>query len=208
MDIVFKDIKNYEGYYQISNTGIVKSLSRVVMHLPNMPRKLEEKILQEAYTVNGYSIVSLWKEGKGYNKYVHKLVATAFIPNPTKLPEVNHEDGNKTNNIPSNLKWCTRKYNVQHALTTGLISIRGNSKVAKLSNEDRFEIAVYYVTTEMSTYDISYLFNVGHNAIWKVLKNYIKDNRGTALSSAIQYKLKHNNPCRPFSPLKIHKVEV
>lgn len=68
----------------------------------------------------GYKLVSLWKNNKEYKKYVHRLVAEAFIPNPNNYLEVNHIDGNKDNNNLSNLEWCNRKYNQRHAIENGL----------------------------------------------------------------------------------------
>lgn len=70
---------------------------------------------------NGYSYVGLSKEGKVKYFKVHQLVAKAFIPNEGKYNEVNHKDGNKNNNDVSNLEWCTHRYNMQHAVRTGLL---------------------------------------------------------------------------------------
>ena len=107
---IFKDIEGYEGLYQISNYGNVKSLGN--------DKTRKEKILKIKKTILGYLTVNLSKQGK-YNTYrVHRLVATAFIDNPQNLPEVNHKDENKTNNHVINLEWCERKYNVNYGTRT------------------------------------------------------------------------------------------
>ena len=120
---IWKTIKNYEGLYQISNKGNVKSLGRWVYYKNKGKRWQEEKILKNHKDKDGYLIVVLCKEGKQKTFKVHRLVAQAFIPNPNNLPQVNHKDENKENNFvyinedgtadleKSNLEWCTNEYN-------------------------------------------------------------------------------------------------
>lgn len=111
----WRDIEGYEGLYQVSNYGNVKSL--------NYRRTGKEKMLSPNANNCGYLYVNLWKEGKMKYKQIHQLVAKAFIQNPLNLPQVNHKDENKTNNFVfvrqdgtvdqerSNLEWCTQGYN-------------------------------------------------------------------------------------------------
>lgn len=110
---VWKDIQDYEGLYQVSNLGRVRSLGRPVFNAikhGNIWRK--GKILKPIKTQNtGYYCVSLVKDKHLKRKSIHRLVAEAFIPNPNDLPQVNHKDENKANNQVSNLEWCTSKYN-------------------------------------------------------------------------------------------------
>ena len=98
---IWKDIEGYEGLYQVSNLGRVKSL--------NYHRTGKEGIL-EGYG-NDYLQVNLCKDGNREQPLVHVLVATAFIENPDNLPEVNHKDENKYNNCMDNLEWCSHSYN-------------------------------------------------------------------------------------------------
>ena len=114
----WKDIKNYEGYYQISDAGNVKSVGRV-LKTKKGKRTLPEKI-RTPINVHGYLYCELWKENKHQKYAVHRLVADAFIPNTRNLPMVNHLDGNKTNNNVYNLEWCTCSENNLHAYRTGL----------------------------------------------------------------------------------------
>lgn len=100
---IWKDIKGYEGLYQVSNLGRVKSL--------NYNHTGKEKILKEGKCSGGYVCVHLCKKGKMRTVLIHRLVAQAFIPNPDNLPQVNHKDENKQSNIVENLEWCDQNYN-------------------------------------------------------------------------------------------------
>lgn len=102
MKEIWKDISGYEGEYQVSNLGNVRSL--------NYRRSGELKLLKQA-TTNGYKQITLSKNGKCKSYNVHRLVAIAFIPNPNNYKEVNHKDEDKSNNNVNNLEWCTREYN-------------------------------------------------------------------------------------------------
>ena len=120
-----KDIKGYEELYKISRSGKVKGLKRFVLinRTNSEPyyKIFHEKILDGHVSNKGYLRIDLWKEGQSKKHSIHKLVASAFVPNPFNLPEVNHKDGNKLNNNDWNLEWTTRKENQEHALKTGLL---------------------------------------------------------------------------------------
>ena len=115
MNEEWKDIPGYEGRYQVSNLGRVKSLARVcnvgqhsaAYHLP-------EKIMRPKVRKSGYSLVSLNKDGVAKDEYIHRLVAQSFIPNEGGLPYINHKDENPRNNRVDNLEWCTPKYNANY----------------------------------------------------------------------------------------------
>lgn len=112
----WRDIKGFEGMYQISNLGRVKSLERLSIQNHLLP----EKILRTAHAQSGYVDVSLYKDGKRYHRKPHRLVAEAFIPNPDNLPEVDHIDTNKDNNCVDNLHWVTHSENHLNPLTVEL----------------------------------------------------------------------------------------
>ena len=101
--MIWKNIKGYEGLYQVSDEGEVRSL--------NYRGNGEIQVLRSANNNYGYPTVVLVKNGKHKTHTVHRLVASAFLSNPENLPYINHKDENRTNNTVSNLEWCTPTYN-------------------------------------------------------------------------------------------------
>lgn len=119
---MWKDIKGFEGIYEISDSGIVRSKDRNCIDSVGRKRYREGKILNPDIAPNGYYRVTLAKDGKRAQKYLHRLLAEYFIPNPKNLPQVNHKDGNKLNCALDNLEWVSVKENVIHAYKHGLIN--------------------------------------------------------------------------------------
>lgn len=103
---IWKDIEGYEGLYQVSNTGKVRSL--------NYRRTGKTKVIKQSTDKLGYKSVFLCKDGKNKGYLVHRLVALAFIPNPNNYPVINHKDENPSNNYYKNLEWCTQEYNCNY----------------------------------------------------------------------------------------------
>ena len=113
---VWKDIQGYEGLYQVSNFGRVKSLGRFVDNLVRGHYWQEERILKTCKRTNGYIGVGLCKDGKAKNFNIHRLVAIAFIPNLENLPQIDHINAIKTDNTVKNLRWVTAKENINNPL--------------------------------------------------------------------------------------------
>lgn len=103
---IWKDIEGYEGLYQISNWGRVRSLK--------YKGGSKERILKPCISGRGYLYVSLCKNHKRKNHYIHRLVGKAFLDNPDNLNEINHKDEDKKNNHANNIEWCDRKYNCNY----------------------------------------------------------------------------------------------
>lgn len=114
----WKDVEGYEQY-KVSNCGRVKSLSN--------DKNRKEKILKQRKTRDGYLYVILCKDGKVKYFRVHRLVATAFVPNPLNFPQVNHKDENKENNCVWNLEWCTPQYNVEYSQGKKILCVETNT---------------------------------------------------------------------------------
>jgi hypothetical protein len=112
MEEIWKDIKGYEGLYKVSNLGNIKSLK--------YRHHNREEILIGGIKKTGYKQVILVKDNKVKYKLVHRIVAETFISNPNNKPQVNHIDGNKTNNNINNLEWCSQRENQKHAYKIGL----------------------------------------------------------------------------------------
>ena len=103
---VWRPLKNFEAYYEVSSYGKVKSIRL-------------NKIMKTYINNSGYECIDLKDADKKHKKLVHRLVAETFLDNTTLLPEINHKDENKLNNLLTNLEWCTRSYNKQHSMATG-----------------------------------------------------------------------------------------
>lgn len=139
----WRDIEGYEGWYQVSNEGRVRSLDRNIID----GRKMKGKLLKQYADEQGYKRVRLCREGKHHNKQVHRLVANAFIPNPFNFPVINHIDENSGNNNVENLEWCTVKYNVNygHRAERYAAKTRGELHYShKLTEEDVINIRKEY----------------------------------------------------------------
>lgn len=114
MEEIWKTIKGYENYYQISNQGRVKSVTRFVND-NNGVVLLKSKILNPMINEKGYLRIGLSKNNQRKYKRIHRLVAEAFIPNPDNKPQINHKNGIKTDNRVSNLDWVSISENVKHS---------------------------------------------------------------------------------------------
>lgn len=126
----WKDIEGYEGKYQVSSLGNIKSL--------NYNGKKEIKQLKPCIKGGNYYGVVLCKNGIKKELQIHRLVAQAFIPNPNNLPEVNHKDENKINNCVDNLEWCTSKYNANYGNRNKKLSLLKNKKVNQYDLQGNF----------------------------------------------------------------------
>lgn len=142
-NIIWKEIPEFEGHYEVSNTGIVRSMGRVVPNSETGVRYSKSvNIKMLPSTRSDYLYVKMWKYNKVYRQSVHRAVALAFIPNPLNKPEVNHIDGNKHNNHVSNLEWVTSSENKLHAFEIGL---RSGEEHAKRMVGTKFDaVSKYY----------------------------------------------------------------
>ena len=115
----WKNINGYEGIYEVSDLGRVRSVKRTFLtnncHGGRTPRTFGEKIMKPIDNGNGYQYVKLSYDGDRRNHYIHRLVAEAFCDNPHGYNEVNHKDFDKHNNNAENLEWCEREYNVNYS---------------------------------------------------------------------------------------------
>src|SRR6185312_4371733 len=161
---IWKDIPNYEGQYQISNLGRVKSLARTIQYKPGYKSGgihtiKQDIILKNILKSSGYYVVKLSVGNKQTS--IHRLIAENFIPNPTCLPHVNHINGIKTDNRIENLEWCTPRENNIHAYKSGLKNISekqrlfiGNySKIKKAKKVKQFDSNGIFINRYVSMVD-------------------------------------------------------
>lgn len=125
----WKDVEGYEGLYQVSSCGRVKSL--------NYNHTGKEKIMKPNKDTNGYLQVNLFKEGKSNTFLVHRLAAQAFLPNPLNLPQINHKDENKENNRLDNIEWCTNQYNCDYSKSKQILCVETNKIYKSLTEAYR-----------------------------------------------------------------------
>lgn len=159
---IWKDIPRCEGMYKVSNLGMVRSEQRKTIRKDGKALSTRERLLKLAMDKKGYMRVMVARN----TKKVHRLVAEAFIPNPNKLPEVNHIDGDKKNNCVSNLEWMSHKENVEHA-----ISIGKYKRVRKLSNTDIAQLKAEYVkgSKEHGTNALAKKYGLSAAYIWRII---------------------------------------
>lgn len=155
----WRDVIGYEGLYQVSNLGRIKSFHR------GIPRLMKPTALSSS----GYVVVGLFSGdgSKQKSALVHRLVAEAFIPNPDNKPQVNHINGNKVDNRVENLEWCTCCENISHAYRTGLNPSGESSYQSKLTNEQVRFIRANVDCFSRATF--SKMFNVGESVISGVI---------------------------------------
>ena len=159
---IWRDIEAYEGLYKVSNFGRVKSF-----HFGR------EKLLKAGVSNTGYANVSLTKNKTKKNFHIHVLVARAFLPNPEGKREVNHIDGDKTNNCVENLEWVTGSENTRHAIQNRQLNIKKGSQCyqAKLTDEQVRYIRRVYIPRhhEFGQLALARRFNVSSSTIYGII---------------------------------------
>lgn len=160
---VWKDIEGYEGYYQVSSFGNVKSLQRLRY---NSNAVLSERLLKATLNSDKYYCVKLYKNGKKTSYKVHELVANAFVIGKKEKLQINHIDGVKTNNFHLNLEWVTPKENAQHAFENRL------NKTKKYFVDN--EVLRYLKGKGFTNKQIGNLYNCSRS----VIKYYVTKDKG------------------------------
>lgn len=172
MKEIWKDIEGYEGIYQVSNTGKVRSLDRKVWNYIKKGR-----VLKMRNNGHGYYDVSLYgEEKKEKHAYIHILVAKAFIPNPNNYEQVNHKDFDKSNNCVDNLEWVSRKQNMQHYRKSNYCKKVEKMREKKFANKtlkrvyDNKDKIIYLYKEGFSIVEVGKQLNLGRDFVSEVLK--------------------------------------
>jgi hypothetical protein len=163
---IWKDIKDFEGLYEVSNKGRIKSLPKIRFK----SRNNETLIMKQRLSPRGYMRVNLSSENVKTDFRVHNLVLAAFSPNPDNKPCCNHIDGVKTNNESINLEWCTHKENTRHAIDTGLMPILFvNGPNAKLDWE---KVGILRSLKDIiSKKELALIFDITLGQVYRILSN-------------------------------------
>ena len=213
MTEIWKDIQGYEGFYQISNLGNVKSLERVIDKGNGILQHRKERIMNKRESVDGYYIAKLNVNKESTSIAIHILVARHFIDNPNNYPEVNHKDCNRKNNQVDNLEWCTHQQNVEHSKQLGhyktksgcdnpnykndtlKIKYKNNPTLAKINNSRPREQNGRCVKIRMINNDVIKDFNfIGEAAEYLIVNGYtngkvnsIRSNITNAIKNSKKY---------------------
>mgnify|MGYP002622098599 CR=1 FL=1 len=163
----WRDVEGYEGLYQVSDLGRVRSFHNQY-----------GRILKPIVTSHGYAQVTLAKNGTMRSRHIHMLVAKAFIPNPENKPQVNHIDGNPMNNRLENLEWVTSQENIRHAYRTGLAKSGADRKNARFTEDQvRYIRRVYKKgDPEFGMAALGKKFGVNIQVIWGVIHHRTYNN--------------------------------
>lgn len=158
---MWKDIKGYEGIYQASNLGRIKSL--------NYNQQKYEKILKPVKQKTGYYLVNL----KGNALLLHRVIANTFLENPNNFKTINHKDGNKANNSVDNLEWCSYSDNLKHAYKNKLKIATSNHLKKKIIQYDK---NYNFIKIWGCSKDIERELKISHSNISKCCKHILHNN--------------------------------
>lgn len=143
--VIWRPLVGFEDLYEISNYGEVRSVAREFVYYDsrwgqNTVRHTKAKLMKSYDSIGGYKFISLRKDGQYFQRYVHRLVAQTFISNPENKPEVNHKDGNKTNNCVDNLEWVTPHENQLHS--HAVLGHPSSTRGRHLSEEQKRKLSI------------------------------------------------------------------
>lgn len=202
MEEIWKPINDYPGY-EISNLGRVKSYKM---------DKINGKIMNPYKTTKGYLQIDISLDGRARKNRrhlaIHRLVAIAFLPNPNNYPQVNHKDGDKTNNHVWNLEWVTAKENTNHAIKTGLRVNSGEEfHSSKLSNKDVHKICKLLEENKLKATEIPEL--IGPHCTIKMVQNILYNNTWPIISKNYdlsKHTIEENHGKSKLTKEKVHEI--
>lgn len=176
---IWKDILGYEGLYQVSTLGRVRSVDRAIYQQDRIVNY--KGVLMTPYIMkNGYAAIRLSKNGKKHNYLIHRLVAMSFVKNANNEMYVNHIDENKTNNNAENLEWCSHKYNVNYGTSTMRRAKKMGTKIVRYDKHGNFIDSFYSIReaercTKISRQNITSVLDknlTGGGYVWREYTGY------------------------------------
>jgi len=172
---IWKSVKGYEGIYEVSTRGQIRSLDRIDTYVRNHTTVTFHRkgtLLVPRITPDKYLGVVLQKKGAQKHVRVHRIVGEAFINNPDNKPQINHKDGNKINDDVKNLEWVTVLENTRHAINTNLIIQPKGEQLSVLTEKDVLTIRKLWATKKLNQRQIARKYKVGHNCIWYIIHRH------------------------------------
>ena len=166
---IWKDIPGYNGRYQASNLGRVRSTDKIVLKRNGASEIYKGKVLRLFEATGGYMYVTIAKEpNKFHARRLHRVIAETFIPNPQNLPQINHINEDKKDNRVENLEWCTGKYNANygHRIEKFALSMKNNSTLSKEVNQ--YDLNGSYLNTFSSAAEAARTLNLGNTAAIRI----------------------------------------
>lgn len=173
---VWLPVVGYEGLYEVSSLGGVRSLDRIEAvpegrHSTSWTRIRRGKVLRQRVSNTGYLQTMLSKDGKSKNRLVHRIVAESFLPETKVKMEVNHKDGDRLNNNSLNLEWVTRRENALHSTRVLKKNKGSQSGTSKLTEHDVLEIVSEYENGRTLT-DIAAKFDVTIHCVYRIVRGF------------------------------------
>lgn len=167
----WRDIRDLEGYFQVSNLGRIRALDRHIVKV-GVNQTIKGRMLKGHKGKNGYIKTNFSKNGVLYYRLIHRLVAEAFIPNPENKKNVNHKNGIKDDNRLENLEWATDSENSLHAIRTGLTRVRKGEEIyfSKITNRQAYFIKCMFFRDNMSVTQISKVTGLSGRMIADLVK--------------------------------------
>jgi hypothetical protein len=166
----WQNIPNFESYYQVSNLGRVRGLDRIIIDKNGKKKRIKGQIIKPQYATNGYLFIRPCKNGIKSNFLLHRIVAQMFISNPQNKQEINHKDFNKTNNVFTNLEWCTHSENHKHLFHKGIrnkyfINNTGSNNGRTRLTEDKVKQIKILLLNGKKHKDIAKLYDVSKSVV-------------------------------------------